>query len=1178
MLCKKDFKTALFAIFCILLNLAGKTFANYCNLPLWLDSLGTVIAAYRFGAIVGSVVGVTMNILYSASEPITYIYGVTSIVIGVSVAMAAKRKWFETLFGTISACFLVTIFSVFVSVLMSWVFSDGMTNNLWGNGVIRYFEEHGVPIFISSVIGEFYIDFLDKFITLISLHFGIKFWQKRHDVSISKKTSALLTIFAFCSVFFSSQKTEAQSNSKKQDFNSYVQTIYSSNSGLPCGEANDIAQTPDGILWIGTYAGLYRYNGSEFKWMNEFESVRSVNCLYTDEEGRLWIGTNDNGLSICINGKIVNTLDADAGLTSNSVRAIVKGADGYYYVGTTTGILVLELNSGLRICNIIRDIGYTEKLTADSTGFVAAISATGELFILNESEIRFSQKLDREKEIFTTCEFDKNGILYTGTSQNHIYQFQISEEQADLLSSFECGNLANLKKIFFDGDRGFVCADNGIGYFDSIGDFLQISTGEFNNSIDNMTIDYQGNYWFTSSRQGLLRLSASSFINLYGSMGITPKVVNSITQWQGILYVGTDKGLDAIQGKSKISNSITKQFDKMRIRCILTDSKNNLWVCTYGNGLFCVSPNGSSKVFDSSVGGGNRLRVCIELSDGTIAASSDKGISFIKDGKVSGTISKNDGLTNSMILSLMQMNNGTILAGSNGDGLAIIQNGAVQKILTTKDGLTSGVILRTVKDTDSDSVFIVTSNSILYMDTEFNIRELKNFPYFNNYDIQISNDGNLFVLGSAGIYVVKKDFLLKENSNLQYDLLDSKSGLTSALTANAWNYCDENGKFYLSSGAGVYIVDLYNYIAGKRSYRMMVSSVKIDSVPFPIERSEVLTVNRNTSKIEFFPEVVNYTVFDPFVSYWLEGFDKNEIVIPQSELSSVTYTNLPSGEYKFHLAVLDQEQNVIEKSTYEIFKEKDINDTKYFKLYLIFVGMLAVAWITWFLLRNQLQKRILIQQKELEFAKEQVRMGNETILAIAKTVDAKDENTSQHSMRVSEYSVMIARELGWEEEECENLRKAALLHDIGKIGIPDRILNKPARLDDDEYAIMKTHVTRGAEILKDFTMIDHVSEGARYHHERWDGSGYAEGLKGEAIPIYARIIGMADAFDAMTANRVYRKQLDFDYVLSEIKRCRGSQFDPKIADIMLNLIETKKIDVEALYNRSKTETLKEVPK
>lgn len=192
-------------------------------------------------------------------------------------------------------------------------------------------------------------------------------------------------------------------------------------------------------------------------------------------------------------------------------------------------------------------------------------------------------------------------------------------------------------------------------------------------------------------------------------------------------------------------------------------------------------------------------------------------------------------------------------------------------------------------------------------------------------------------------------------------------------------------------------------------------------------------------------------------------------------------------------------------------------------------------------------------------------MGNETVLTIARTVDAKDVNTSQHSARVAEYSVLIAEELGYDEKSKEQLRKAALLHDIGKIGIPDRILNKPERLTDEEYAIMKSHVVKGAEILKSFTLIEHVEEGALYHHERYDGKGYVHGLNGEEIPLNARIIGIADTFDAMTANRIYRKQLDMDYVLNELEKGRGTQFDPELVDIMLRLIADGKIDIQSLY-------------
>jgi energy-coupling factor transport system substrate-specific component len=112
---------------------------------------------------------------------------------------------------------------------------------------------------------------------------------------------------------------------------------------------------------------------------------------------------------------------------------------------------------------------------------------------------------------------------------------------------------------------------------------------------------------------------------------------------------------------------------------------------------------------------------------------------------------------------------------------------------------------------------------------------------------------------------------------------------------------------------------------------------------------------------------------------------------------------------------------------------------------------------------------------------------------------------------------------------------------------------------------MKSHVVKGADILKDFTLIDHVWEGALYHHERYDGKGYASGLKGEEIPLNARIIGIADAFDAMTANRVYRKKLEFSYVLEELKRGKGTQFDPDLVDIMLELISSGKINTAELY-------------
>jgi len=429
------------------------------------------------------------------------------------------------------------------------------------------------------------------------------------------------------------------------------------------------------------------------------------------------------------------------------------------------------------------------------------------------------------------------------------------------------------------------------------------------------------------------------------------------------------------------------------------------------------------------------------------------------------------------------------------------------------------------------------------------------------------------VMSSAGIYVVDRDELLSGSETISYDLLDARRGLNSALTANSWNYSDSEGELFLPCDTGVFIIDTTRYTTGISAYRMAVRSVRLDNTLQEVGRRGTIEIGRGTSKVEMYPEIINYTIQDPMVGYWLEGFDSDWTILPQSALGTITYTNLASGSYTFHLAVFDNNQeDILGERTYVLVKAREIYDNQWFVLYVVAVPMLAVIWFTWYVIRRRTQRMLERQERELErqeheleLARQQIQMGNETIIAIAKAVDAKDERTSQHSLRVSQYSVLIARELGFDDEECENLRRAALMHDIGKIGIPDNILNKPARLTDDEYAIMKSHVTRGAEILHEFTLIKHVVEGARYHHERYDGRGYPDGLKGEDIPLYGRIIGVADAFDAMTANRVYRKQMDFGYVLNEMRKGRGTQFDPQIVDIMLRLVDDGTIDLNALY-------------
>lgn len=189
------------------------------------------------------------------------------------------------------------------------------------------------------------------------------------------------------------------------------------------------------------------------------------------------------------------------------------------------------------------------------------------------------------------------------------------------------------------------------------------------------------------------------------------------------------------------------------------------------------------------------------------------------------------------------------------------------------------------------------------------------------------------------------------------------------------------------------------------------------------------------------------------------------------------------------------------------------------------------------------------------------KMTLQTITTIANAIDAKDEYTKGHSKRVAEYSYKIAREMGIEEDQAEEIRSVALLHDIGKIGVPDAVLNKPGKLTDSEYSLLKQHTTVGGDILKDINMIPEIDVGAKYHHERYDGLGYPYGLAGEEIPFIGRIIAIADAFDAMTSNRVYRRHLTDEEVLTELKKGLGVQFDPDICEKVIHMVEEGRLSV-----------------
>lgn len=249
-----------------------------------------------------------------------------------------------------------------------------------------------------------------------------------------------------------------------------------------------------------------------------------------------------------------------------------------------------------------------------------------------------------------------------------------------------------------------------------------------------------------------------------------------------------------------------------------------------------------------------------------------------------------------------------------------------------------------------------------------------------------------------------------------------------------------------------------------------------------------------------------------------------------------------------------------------IFYGEDIPTTDYFsKLNLTYrlnrrisqdpafkiISFILVCWtIAFFFFLFSVGRLNELEQLELHDKK----MIQEVMETFSGFVDAKDPYTGGHSIRVGKYAKLLANELGLDKKQCQTVFYCGILHDCGKISIHDSILSKPKRLTDYEFSIIKSHTIHGFEILSGLTAIPEACMVARYHHERFDGRGYPDGLLGNSIPLYARIVCLADAFDAMNSNRCYREHMTADMIIKQINDNSGIQFDPDVADAMIRLL------------------------
>ena len=937
----------------------------------------------------------------------------------------------------------------------------------------------------------------------------------------------------------------------------YVATIYNERSGLPTGEDNVVMQTSDGYIWIGSYGGLIRYDGSTFRNFSQEGALRSssIRSLYEDSAGRLWIGSNDAGVFLYENEQF-SEVPCTQVHSFLCIRDFAEGPDGTVYAASNSGVGSIR-DGQLVPCEDEAVAGQTVySLAVDRYGRLWGAMNYGICAVLENGAVKdtvpSSLIFDGDEEIYCLTG-DQQGNLYFGTSGTMLAKAACNGpglNSADLTVEYyrlDSTATHNQIRVTAAGDI-LVAGQQGFAWIAPDGTVREFGEDEHAASLNSAAMDYEGNFWLASSSSGLIKYNRGSFTTPNGTAGLDGLAVNAVAAVGGTYYIARDQGLLAFDRTwNPVENELTRLLDGLRVRHVLGDTRGRLWCATYSAyGVVCYDPQtGEIQCFNQENGlGSSRGRVLLELSDGSIAAGTQDGLSIIKNGAVVRTYGKEDGVENLAILCLTQAADGTLLAGSDGDGIYAIRDGRVTNH-SFSEGLNEGVVLRILEDDDGGGYFVSAGSSLYYWKDDAFVK-LENFQkdagsIFDFYD----RDGKLWLLQNNGVLAVDKAQLLAGEDALTISY-GANQGLTGSLNANTWNYLAPDGQLYMATRSGISVFAFHG--VEMPLPKTIINSIKIDDAVY--EHPQALSVSSGAQRITVDFAALSYAGTGNLrLAYYLEGFDQKETILDDRFSGTISYTNLPGGDYVFHLRVFDPLTPEAESSC-QASIHKDKQFTEYTAFWLLVVAvLLALAAGTAYLYSRAKMNRLRQRQREYQ------QIVDQSLQTIAKTIDAKDRYTNGHSIRVAWYSREIARRMGFSPEEQERIYYVAMLHDIGKIGIPDQILNKEGRLTEEERKIIQTHPAVGGDILKNFTALNGISEGARYHHERYDGKGYCSGKAGKDIPQVARIIGVADSYDAMASDRCYRKALSQEVIAQELRKGSGTQFDPEVVPIMLQMMQ-----------------------
>ena len=961
---------------------------------------------------------------------------------------------------------------------------------------------------------------------------------------------------------------------------------------LEVSGAEALCQTDDGYVWIAQYSGLIRYDSKEFV---TYKSVE-INGQSYDLLNVRALATKDNVLYVATSNNIFRykdskfeVLDVDAGVIRDIILDDVYGA---LYISTE--------NNGAIIYEVDYDIHSTIRGTEGKNVADIALDPERGTYYYQLADGVYSAE---GSPIFLNPKildiYSYGDILYIGQDDGIIHRYNM--ETYEFLDDIVVSDQIN-KMLYYEEEKVLfvACEKIGLVCVDLSTDTPSISlAGDLQNKsqLIDLMVDYEGNLWVAShyiGASGVSIITKNELLELLYDDPIWQKLnappefdrnVYAVEKYEDTLYIISSTSIYLYDTDSKlicenniIMDKINEYADKKTAEGRAKGEEN--YIFTYspkdvevhdGKVYFAVSSVGlieydpkqntvviydveyiSSHV-EQLVGNPdlaltNTIR-SLRSFDGYLAMGYARGVMKFDGEK----------------FSVMNIGSNVLYINKTKDGKLMFDR--TKGLYVIDDEFTTATEIPTEKEITGNRLKFLVDGDYIYYNLNSRLFRLKEvngsyvseeitIPYVKGSIVELAKieykdksgeSKYKYVIGSqTQVYICDS---LDGDKLENYEFYDDTNGL-QPIIANTSGYYDEiEHKYYFQSTNGIYVYSFNEEREVSTPVKIALSSIDLDGVHY---YGTKIDISKNTYRVAFNLSVLGFRPNKGYTIYTkLDGID-SDYAESSDDNRSIYYTNLPGGEYVFHVYVIDEYGQKSNQIDVTLVKEKQFYEEVWFWIAVAVIAIVLIVVLNIAVVRVRTKKSL---KRQLEYK----NITIESIQAIARTIDAKDEYTNGHSIRVGYYSKIIAENLGMTQDEVDNIYYIALLHDIGKIAIPDNILNKPGRLTDEEFAVMKSHTTRGANILKGISTIPQIIEGAKSHHEKYDGSGYPEGLKGEDIPYVARIICCADCFDAMASKRVYKEPFPLEKIISEFERCAGTQFDPEIAKVVVEMIKTGKL-------------------